>query len=309
MSGPFDSSSHIGVGKFSNLQRDQVHKSKDTFSNKGNNPFSSNNQWKNENDWSEKNPFRKDNVYANDGREKEKPRFKRFADLKILNEYMMHMSNNTLPEDSRIEVLSQGEKGEIKNLLAYRIVKISLVPALMSLLMGIVLVFSDYFLLTLFSLLVYFAVLVRTFFYPAKIYYENVKLKTTRPAKLFFEEMDYWYKLSVVKVYLYTVIASIVLFVLSFYEDDMINLLIAYGSKLQNPHTREMIEGYINTINFSASLKAMAFLNIGMLVYYSKFANSEKAKAEKELNKRMKLIRNESISRVQQIQEDKNEIH
>ncbi|MBD3795541.1 MAG: hypothetical protein IE881_06355 [Epsilonproteobacteria bacterium] len=305
-SNPFDTSINLGVGKFSNLQKNQVFK--------GNNPFEAKNVWKNEDVygskdiWGKKNPYRTDNVYADNGTTKEKPRFRRFADLKILNELMMHMSNNTLPDDTRIEILSQGEKGEIKNILAYRIMKISLVPALMSILFGLVLVFTNHIIITFFMLMIYVAVLVRTFFYPAKLYYANIKLKTTRPAKIFFEEMDYWYKLSVVKVYLYLVIVSIMLFIASFYEDKVITFLIENTASLKKSISSESIQFFLESINFSYSLKMLAVFNIALLAYYSRFVNQEKSKAEKELRNRMKNIRNESISRVKQIQTDKNEL-
>jgi len=308
----FDSTTQTGVGRYSNLQKNQVYRDRDNF--KNNDTYSSKNHWKNDDVYGNKNTWKKDNPYAtndayrDDGRQKEKPKFKRFSDLKILNELMLHMSNNTLDEDSRIEILSQGEKGEIKNLLAYRIFKISLVPALSSLLLALVLIFTDNIVITLFGYMVYVGILIRTFFYPAKLYYENIKYKTTRPAKIFFEEMDYWYKISVVKVYVYLVIVSIVLFVVSFYQDEIIDWSLGLFTKSSVGLGTDLITTYLSTVSFSFGLKFLAFFNIIILVLYAKFVNKEKTQAELELRTRMKKIRNETISRVEQIQRDKNNL-
>ena len=290
-SNEYNSAINGGVGKYSRLQDRQVYSGKDTYD--GNNKYKKDSVYKN------------DSVYGEKDQRNEDPKYKRFADLKILNENMMHMSNNTLPDDSRIEILSQGEKGEIKNILSYRILKISIVPALMSLALGLVVMLTDSYIVTLFSIFVYFAVLVRTFFYPAKLYYENIRYKTTKPARVFFEEMDYWYKVSVVKVYVYMVIASSIMFVASFYQDEIVELLI--DKVISTPgFNSEFIYNYIASISFSIGLKGVAILNIVILVFYSKFANKEKDKAEADLQERMKKIRNETLSRVQQIQEDKS---
>lgn len=290
-SNEYNSAINGGVGKYSRLQDRQVYSGKDTYD--GNNKYKKDSVYKN------------DSVYGEKDQRNEDPKYKRFADLKILNENMMHMSNNTLPDDSRIEILSQGEKGEIKNILSYRILKISIVPALISLALGLVVMLTDSYIVTLFSIFVYFAVLVRTFFYPAKLYYENIRYKTTKPARVFFEEMDYWYKVSVVKVYVYMVIASSIMFVASFYQDEIVELLI--DKVISTPgFNSEFIYNYIASISFSIGLKGVAILNIVILVFYSKFANKEKDKAEADLQERMKKIRNETLSRVQQIQEDKS---
>lgn len=290
-SNEYNSAINGGVGKYSRLQDRQVYSGKDTYD--------SNNKYKKDS------VYKNDSVYGEKDQRNEDPKYKRFADLKILNENMMHMSNNTLPDDSRIEILSQGEKGEIKNILSYRILKISIVPALISLALGLVVMLTDSYIVTLFSIFVYFAVLVRTFFYPAKLYYENIRYKTTKPARVFFEEMDYWYKVSVVKVYVYMVIASSIMFVASFYQDEIVELLI--DKVISTPgFNSEFIYNYIASISFSIGLKGVAILNIVILVFYSKFANKEKDKAEADLQERMKKIRNETLSRVQQIQEDKS---
>lgn len=296
----FNSATQMGVGRYSNLQKNQVYRERDNF--KNNDTFSSKNPWKKDN------TYATNDVYRDDGRQKEEPKYKRFSDLKILNELMLHMSNNTLDEDSRIEILSQGEKGEIKNLLAYRIFKISLVPALSSLMLALIVIFTDNIMVTLFSCMVYMGILVRTFFYPAKLYYENIKYKTTRPAKIFFEEMDYWYKISVVKVYVYLVIVSIVLFIASFYQDEIIDWSLGLFTKSSVGLGTDWITAYLSTVNFSFGLKFLAIFNIVILVVYAKFVNKEKTKAELELRARMKKIRNETISRVEQIQKDKNNL-
>ncbi|WP_457748575.1 hypothetical protein [Sulfurimonas sp.] len=308
----FDSITQTGAGRYSNLQRNQVYRDRDNF--KNNDTFSSKNPWKNDDVYGSKNPWKKDNpyasnnVYADDGTQKERPKYRRFSDLKILNELMLHMSNNTLDEDSRIEILSQGEKGEIKNLLAARIFKISLVPALASLALAVVIVFTDNLLISLFAYMVYMGILVRTFFYPAKLYYENIKYKTTRPAKIFFEEMDYWYKISVVKIYVYLTIVSIILFVASFYQDEIIDAALGLFTKSSVGLGTDAITSYLSTVEFSFGLKFLAFYNILILVVYAKFVNKEKTQAELELRSRMKKIRNETISRVEQIQRDKNNL-
>ena len=300
------SSSGSNQSAFSNTYRDQVNRSKDVFS--SNNAFGSNNAYANKNIWRDDNPYKTENVYGSDD-DKTAPKYKRFSDLKILNENMMHMSNNTLPEESRIEILSQGEKGEIKNVLSYRIFQIAFVPALSSLAFGLLIIFTNSVFITMFGLFVYLGILVRTFFYPAKLYYENIKYKTTKPARAFFEEMDYWYKISVVNIYIYLVITSIFLFVASFYQDDLVTYL--YGvldidMKTTAGKSLTFQEKIISNIEFSTSLKVLALFNIVLLVIYARFANKEKSEAEKVLKERMRLIRNESLSRYMQVQEDKN---
>jgi len=289
-------STHGSVGAYSNLQKNQVYKNQDKFGNKD--VYSSKNNWKNDNIWA------KNDVYGKE-QEKERPRYRRFSDLKILNENMMHMSNNTLPEDTRMEILSQGEKGEIKNILAGRIFKVSFVPALSTLAVGTIVVFTDSVMLTLFSFFVYLGILVRTFFYPAKLYYQNVKLKTSKAAILFFEEMDYWYKLSVVNVYVFLVIASLAMVFASFYEEEVALAVLSLSQPSITSLGADSIEEYAKTISFSVSLKILAVLNIIILVLYSKFVNSEKDKAEEELKVRMRQIKNETLTRFQQVQEEK----
>ena len=296
---------------YSNLNKGRVYqdrnsRQKDTFSNK--------NQWKNDdvyankNPWEKKNPYASNDVYKDDATQKEQPKYKRFSDLKILNELMLHMSNNTLDENSRIEILSQGEKGEIKNLLAYRIFKISLVPALSSIILALVIIFTQNILISLFAYMVYLGILVRTFFYPAKLYYENIKYKTTRPAKMFFEEMDYWYKISVVKIYVYLTIVSIGFFIASFYQDEIIDASLRLFTNSSIGLGTDEITQYLSTVEFSLGLKILAFFNIFLLVLYARFVNKEKTQAEIELRERVKKIRNETISRVEQIQRDKNNL-
>ena len=215
------------------------------------------------------------------------------------------MSNNTLPDDSRIEILSQRDKGEVKMILAKRITTISTVPALVSFIFAFILVLTDNFIITLFAILIYITILVRVFFYPAVLYYENVKLRTTKPAKIYFDEMDYWFKLSVVKVYVSVVIASILIFVASFYEEELINVVINSFSIKNNLIPSSAVD-FVKEISFSYSLKILAFSNILMLVGYSKFINKEKKKNQDILDERMKKIRNETMTRVEQIQADKN---
>ncbi len=301
----YSSSKGGSVGTFSNLQKNQVYNGKEAFGSKD--IYSSKNNFASNDTYSSKNPWRTDSSYGkDDAQEKVFPKYKRFSDLKILNENMMHMSNNTLPESTRIEILSQGEKGEIKNILSYRILQIALAPALSSLAVAAVIMFSGSLLISLFALFVYIGILVRTFFYPAKLYYENIKYKTTKPALRFFEEMDYWYKISVVNVYVYLVIVSIVIFVLSFYEEKVVSFAIKTLLSAPNTIGSGTIKNYLESISFSWEFKAFAVFNIGMLAFYSRFVNKEKSLAEMQLKERMKQIRNETLTRVQQIQADKN---
>jgi hypothetical protein len=302
----YSSISQGSVGTYSNLQQGQVYKdkgggNKDPYAKKDTYGIG-------------RNPYRQDSVYANNDSpysedDRILPKYRRFADLKILNEIMMHMSNNTLSDDSRIEILSQGEKGEIKNILSYRILKISIVPALLSLIFGLVVIISNSFTVILFTAFVFFALLVRTFFYPAKLYYENIKYKTTTPAKAFYEEMDYWYKISVVKVYIYLTIVSIFMFVVSFYEDEVILMFAQQIESFPKLANMEFVGEYFKTVSFGLGLKMIALFNVLLLVLYSKFANKEKDAAEIELREKMKKIRNETLSRVEQIQADKNSIN
>ena len=295
-------SANLSVGAHSNLQHKQVYKDQGNYKNQD--TYGSKNAYKTDSVYGSKDPYGKDEVYDKD--EVLRPKFKRFSDLKILNENMMHMSNNTLSDESRIEILSQGERGEIKNLLSSRILKIAFVPALSSLALGFLLVLSSSFLIGLFGLLVYMGLLVRTFFYPAKLYYENIKFKTTKPANAFFEEMDYWYKISVVNIYVYLIIVSIILFVISFYQDELIEKSIEILSGANGKIRSEKVENFLSAISFGITLKLLAVFNIGVLVMYSKFANKEKEIAEGKLLVRMRAIRNENLSRVQQVQADKN---
>jgi hypothetical protein len=306
----YNNSSGGAVGTYSNLQSDQVFRNRNDF--KNNDMSSNKNQWKNDDVFSSKNPWKKDNPYASnnvyeeDGVQKEQPKYKRFSDLKILNELMLHMSNNTLDENSRIEILSQGEKGEIKNLLATRILKIALIPALTSLLMGCIFMFSENFILDIFVYMVYVAILVRTVFYPAKLYYENIKYTTTRPAKMFFEEMDYWYKVSVVNIFVFLTVVSLSLFILSFYQEEIINEILKFIPTYSIASKIDKLTAYLSTINFSTDLRLLVMFNVLVFFSYIKFINNEKSKEELELKNRLKKIRNETISRVEQIQQDKN---
>jgi len=293
-----------GVGQYSNLQKNQIFRDRDNYGSKG--TYENKNPYESKNPYASNNPYESKNPYATSEKEKFIPKFKRFNDLKILNEKMMHMSNNTLSDDSRIEIVTQGELGEIKNLLAGRILKVPLAPLFSSLAFGLVIMFTDNIFITLISLFIYLGILVRTFFYPARLYYENIKYKTTRAAKMYYEEMDYWYKIYVVKVYVYLIIASIAIFVASFYQDEIIAFFTTHFLKNNGVMQSGLMHEYIKTISFSVSLKFLAVLNIIILIAYSKFANNQKLQAEIMLKDKMKKIRNEKISRVQKIQADKN---
>jgi len=261
----------------------------------------------------ERNPFQSRSPYENKNNdqnkqvnEKDKRKYLRFNDLKLLNEFMVHLANNTLPDGSRIDILSQGMLGEIKNILSSRIFKIAIIPALMSIVMALLFALSGYFILDAFGMLVYIAILIRVFYYPAKLYYSNIRYTTCLPAKTFFEEMSYWFKMSVFNTYGSMITVAILLFVLSFFQEPIINYFLTHIGHISSSliHTNKITK-YIANISFSISWKLFPLFMIFLLFLYAKFVSREKTHNEAIKEKILKEIRNETISTVRAIQEDR----
>lgn len=294
-------------GVYSTLVSDQVY-NKDGKTG-GVNPYTNNGTQayaKNQN-WDKAKIYREQQNQANLG--SEIPiKYKRFNDLKILNEQIINLSNNMQPEESPLEVLSQGQKGEIKNLLWSRIWKISFAPALSAIVLNLVVMFGDFMIATLFAFAFYIYVIGRTFFYPAKLYYENIQHKTTRHAKLFFEEMDFWYKMSVVKILAYMIFVIIATLVLAIYEDAIVDFMLTYFVNTSRIKEQQLLINYLSNISFSGTFVFLSLIYLLTIVAYFKFINQEKAKNEALLKVKLKNIRNQTMSRVEQIQADKNEL-
>jgi hypothetical protein len=295
--------SHMtGTGAYSSLLSDQIYNKHGRTG--GQNPYKEDNKTYQEKQNWEKAPIYKD---AQTNAEPVK-KFKRFSDLKIINEQMISLANNIQSDNSPIEVLSQGQKGEIKNLLGVRILKISWLPSIAIVILTGTLVFTDYLLFTLMALVIYFYILGRTFFYPAKLYYENIQYTTTEHAKLFFEEVDFWYKTGVVQTLLLFIISIICSFIILFYEDNLVNFILNIANSSRDSMKQILIH-YASTISFTYSLVLAIVLYIVTILMYFKFINKEKEKNTKLLIARIKDIRNQTMSRVEQIQMDKNEIY
>lgn len=289
------------LGPYSSLLQDQVYNKNSQTG--GKNPYSEpqNSVYAKKQNWEEPKVYQqKEMVQKSQG-------YRRFHDLKILNEQIINLSNNMQPEESPLEVLSQGQKGEIKNLLWARIWKISLLPALGALLLTLTVILTDYLLVTLLMLTIYVYLVGRTFFYPAKLYYENIQFKTTKHARLFYEEMDFWFKLGVVKILMYFALVIIFTFVMIFFEDTVVANLLKISQYTDNT-VKQGFLNYISTVSFSYSLLFLVLIYIGTIFLYFKFINQEKTKNDELLKIKMKHIRNQTMSRVEQIQADKNEI-
>lgn len=289
------------LGPYSSLLQDQVYNKNSQTG--GKNPYSEpqNSVYAKKQNWEEPKVYQqKEMVQKSQG-------YRRFHDLKILNEQIINLSNNMQPEESPLEVLSQGQKGEIKNLLWARIWKISLLPALGALLLTLTVILTDYLLVTLLMLTIYVYLVGRTFFYPAKLYYENIQFKTTKHARLFYEEMDFWFKLGVVKILMYFALVIIFTFVMIFFEDTVVANLLKISQYTDNT-VKQGFLNYISTVSFSYSLLFLVLIYLGTIFLYFKFINQEKTKNDELLKIKMKHIRNQTMSRVEQIQADKNEI-
>lgn len=283
------------------LLSDQVYNKHGTTG--GKTPYSNNNNYEDNQKWDEAKIYQ-----TRDSSSVELRKYKRFNDLKLLNEQMINLGNIIQSENSPLEILSQGQKGEIKNLLMRRISKISFVPAIFYFLLVAIIVLTDYLLLTIIALGVYIFIIGRTFYYPAKLYYENVQFNTSPHAELFFEEMDFWFKMSVINTLVSLIILTIISIVGIFFEDSFINIIISISKSVTNPQIKEYLENYLTTINFSMSLFLAVLLNIAIILIYFKFINNEKTRNEALRKERSKNIRNQTKSRVQQIQDEINEI-
>lgn len=296
------STGNKGLGTYSSLAQRQVY-SKNASAG-GQNPY------RDDNNWASKNPYA-NNRGAYAGVEKgssfEGKKYKRFNDLKLLNEQMMNLSNNMQPDESPLEVLSQGQKGEIKNLLGRRVFKLSILPALAAFLLTTTAILSNSLVFVILAFFMYVFVMGRIFFYPAKLYYENIQCKTTRHAKLFFEEMDFWFKLGVVNTYIYFSIVAIFTFLTIFFEDYILSIFKSIANK-SSGSVNEGIISYVNNMSFAMSLFILFLIYILTIFLYIKFVKKEKLINEEKLKKKLKDIRNQTMSRVEQIQSDKDEI-
>jgi len=289
------------LGPYSSLLQDQVYNKNSQTG--GKNPYSDpqNSVYAKKQNWEEPKIYQQKDIA-------QKPQgYRRFHDLKILNEQIINLANNMQPEESPLEVLSQGQKGEIKNLLWARIWKISLLPALSAMLLTISVILTNYLLITLFMFTIYVYIVGRTFFYPAKLYYENIQFKTTKHARLFFEEMDFWFKLGVVKILIYFAVVILFTFIMVFFEDTVVTHLLELIKYTDNS-VKQPVLNYISTISFSYTLLVLVFIYTGTIFLYFKFINQEKTKNDELLKIKLKHIRNQTMSRVEQIQADKNEI-
>lgn len=234
-------------------------------------------------------------------------KYTRFNDLKLLNEQMINLANNMQAEESPLEVLSQGQRGEIKVLLMRRVGKLSFLPAISALLLTLTIILTNHILITLVALIFYFFVIGRVFFYPAKLYYENIQYKTSKHAEIFYEEMDFWYKLGVVNTIISLLFISILTFILMFFEDYVINIFINFSNNATSG-IKDFLSNYVTSISFSYSLFFVFVLYVGTIIIYMKFINKEKRRNEVIRQERLRSIRNETMSRVEQIQTDKNEV-
>lgn len=293
---------------FDNLARKETFRNRSPYN--SNDPFSSKSPYSNKSPYgpeqspyaNKQSPYAKQNEHVN---EKEKKKFLRFNDLKILNEFMVHLANNTLPNNSRIDVLSQGLLGEIKNILADRIFKIAIIPALVSIVLALVLALTNNFLIMAIAVLIYLGILVRVFFYPAQLYYSNIRYTTCVPATTFYEEMEYWFKMSVFNTFGSMITVAILLFVGSFFQQDIVNYLIAHlGHVSATSSFAHSFTKYLATISFSISWKVLSIGIFLILFLYSKFVTRAKQINEEIRDSILEEIRNETISSISKIQQD-----
>jgi hypothetical protein len=282
-------------GGYSSLLSDQVYNKHGRTG--GSDPYKSSNEA-----YSKKQDWKKSSVYEDTKEYHDSRKYKRFNDLKLLNEQMINLANNLQPSSSPLEVLSQGQKGEIKDILMYRITKLSFVPLLFASIVVLNIIFIDSFFVTFMLLVIFVYVAVKILFYPAKLYYENVQYKTTKHAVLFYEEMDFWFKLSVANSLVSLFVLSIVSFVVAFYEERVVEVVLnlsKYSSQ------KDVITNYAANISFSYSLTLFSLSIIAMILFYFRFINYEYEENEKLKKQRSRDIENETVSRVRQIQKNK----
>jgi len=275
-----NSSSSIHNSNYSRLMEKQVYRDNNAYKEENNKAFESN------------------SAYS----DKQRIKLARFNDLKILNENLINLSNNLIKNESPLTILSQREKGEVKNILGKRVFVISFTTAFVSLLFACVIFFSNHSLVIMAFFAFYIFIIGRTFYYPAKLYYENIQFITNKHATLYFEEMDYWWKLSVANMIMALLISSIALLYVATFEYDIVYYLTELvKSKNNNLH----LINYISHLSFSTGFTYLAIFNFLIIIMYFKFINKEKAISLQEQEERIKASRNETLSRVQQIRADK----
>ena len=287
---------------FDNLARKETYRDRSPYGNKS--AYSENrNVYQSQSPYSkDDSPYRQQEQLKQEKKEK---KYLRFNDLKLLNEFMMHLANNTLADNSRIDILGQGMLGEIKNLLADRIFKIAIIPALMSIILALTFAVSKYFVIDTFALLIYLGVLVRVFYYPAKLYYANIRYTTCLPAQTFFDETKYWFRMSVFHTFASMIIVAVLLFVLSFFQHSIIQFLLFHFGHISATLGTQKINKFIASISFSISWKIFPLFIIFLLFFYVKFINKEKKINEAIKEKILKEIRDETISPVKAVQENR----
>jgi len=277
-----------------------------------NNPYNQRNVYRQDNVYKKDNVYKRNDVYARQNgtiKQEKNEKYTRFNDLKLINEQIISLSNNTLADDAPIEVISQGMRGEIKNLLSTRILKISFIPSIFILLIAINLIVLDKFLITFILLILYVIILVRFMFFPAKLFYENIKYTTNKYALQFYEEVDYWFKISSINTILFLFASSLIVFVGSFFEDSLVkflleNLHISNNTILNSTAQTE----FVKNIHFSISMKLLALVPILTIIAYFFFINKEKRINELEKKKRIMNINKEIKTRAEQIIESKYEL-
>lgn len=239
-------------------------------------------------------------IYGQGGESGSQTKYTLFSDLKILNEQMINLANNMQPDDSPLAVLSQGIIGEIRVLLGKRIWGTSFVPAFILLIIATVLMFNSIGIISIIAIFLYLTVTAGVLFHPAKLFYENGQYKTNKFANEFYEEMDFWFKQGIVNSFVSSTLVSIAIIAIGLNEETIILIV---SSNLGEG----MLQDYVSTISFSTSMYLLASSNFGMFFLYFKYINKQKEVSEIKRKERSKLIRNETLSRVEQIQADKNE--
>ncbi len=292
------------LGAHSSLISDQVYNKNGRTG--GQNAYSSNS-----NAYSKNQNWDKSQIYQDaQGVAVDTSKYKYFNDLKILNEIMIDYSNNMQPDNSPLQMLSQGQESDIRLMLMGRLKKTSFISSFLLFLISIVAIFSNLSIISILSFIFYISIVGGTLFYPAKLFYENVQYKTNKTAELYYDEMDYWFKIGVVNFIGSIIFMTIVLLVVSFFEDKL--LLIISELVLNNTMDesfRSSLEIYISKMGFTGEFIFFSVLNIAIIFTYFKFINRQKTNAEIMRVKRIIKIRNQTMSRVEQVQDDKNEIN
>jgi len=273
---------------------------------KNNNPYAKNQQKTVDNYQNKGNdPYKDRGVQGGDSQGNfnlEDKKYSYYNDLKILHDEMIYLSNSSV-SSKIITILSKGQIAEIKMKLMKTILFSPFKSFFIIIFASIVLFFSNNGLVNLLAYMITIIIIWSYFLYPTKLLYNNVGLCVNEESNLFFKEMEFWFNTGVNLTKALFTISIMIIATILYYQDIIKEFLIKY---IINSNNTYLISYFKSIGGLNSKLGILIALIVIMIISYFIIKKSEVDTGLKIRDEKIKSIRNEKISRVEQIQNDKN---